>query len=48
MAVERVLTLRELNRALLARQLLLELPVELVLPTHGSPTDRPDLERALS
>jgi len=27
---------------------LLELPVELVLPTHGSPTDRPDLERALS
>jgi glyoxylase-like metal-dependent hydrolase (beta-lactamase superfamily II) len=27
---------------------LLELPVELVLPTHGAPTDRADLERALS
>ena len=27
---------------------LLELPVELVLPTHGAPTDRPALERALS
>ena len=27
---------------------LLELPVELVLPTHGSPTDRAALERALS
>jgi glyoxylase-like metal-dependent hydrolase (beta-lactamase superfamily II) len=27
---------------------LLELPVELVLPTHGSPTDRAGLERALS
>jgi glyoxylase-like metal-dependent hydrolase (beta-lactamase superfamily II) len=26
---------------------LLELPVELVLATHGSPTDRPALERAL-
>jgi glyoxylase-like metal-dependent hydrolase (beta-lactamase superfamily II) len=33
--------LRELRR-------LLELPVELVLPTHGSPTGRADLERALS
>jgi glyoxylase-like metal-dependent hydrolase (beta-lactamase superfamily II) len=29
-------------------QPLLELPVELVLPTHGSPTDRAALERALS
>jgi glyoxylase-like metal-dependent hydrolase (beta-lactamase superfamily II) len=29
-------------------QPLLELPVELVLPTHGAPTDRPGLERALS
>jgi glyoxylase-like metal-dependent hydrolase (beta-lactamase superfamily II) len=27
---------------------LLELPVELVLPTHGSPTDRAALERSLS
>jgi len=27
---------------------LLELPVELVLPTHGGPTDRTALERALS
>jgi hypothetical protein len=27
---------------------LLELPVELVLPTHGQPTDRAALERALS
>jgi glyoxylase-like metal-dependent hydrolase (beta-lactamase superfamily II) len=27
---------------------LLELPVELVLPTHGKPTDRAALERALS
>ncbi len=27
---------------------LLELPVELVLPTHGTPTDRAALERALS
>jgi glyoxylase-like metal-dependent hydrolase (beta-lactamase superfamily II) len=27
---------------------LLELPVELVLPTHGAPTDRPALERALA
>ncbi len=26
---------------------LLELPVELVLPTHGAPADRPALERAL-
>ena len=29
-------------------QPLLELPVELVLPTHGPPTDRAALERALS
>jgi hypothetical protein len=27
---------------------LLELPVELVLPTHGGPTDRAALKRALS
>jgi len=27
---------------------LLELPVELVLPTHGPPTDRAALERALA
>jgi len=27
---------------------LLELPVEFVLPTHGAPTDRLDLERVLS
>jgi glyoxylase-like metal-dependent hydrolase (beta-lactamase superfamily II) len=27
---------------------LLELPVDFVLPTHGAPTDRPALERALS
>jgi glyoxylase-like metal-dependent hydrolase (beta-lactamase superfamily II) len=27
---------------------LLELPVELVLPTHGAPADRAGLERALS
>jgi glyoxylase-like metal-dependent hydrolase (beta-lactamase superfamily II) len=27
---------------------LLELPVELVLPTHGGPTDRAALERALT
>jgi len=27
---------------------LLELPVELVLPTHGAPTDRAALERALA
>jgi glyoxylase-like metal-dependent hydrolase (beta-lactamase superfamily II) len=27
---------------------LLELPVELVLPTHGAPTDRKGLERALA
>ena len=31
-----------------ALRLLLELPVELVLPTHGAPTDRAALERALS
>jgi glyoxylase-like metal-dependent hydrolase (beta-lactamase superfamily II) len=29
-------------------QPLLELPVELVLPTNGAPTDRAALERALS
>jgi glyoxylase-like metal-dependent hydrolase (beta-lactamase superfamily II) len=29
-------------------QQLLDLPVELVLPTHGAPTDRAALERALS
>jgi glyoxylase-like metal-dependent hydrolase (beta-lactamase superfamily II) len=29
-------------------QALLDLPVELVLPTHGAPTDRAALERALS
>jgi hypothetical protein len=29
-------------------QQLLELPVELVLPTHGEPTDRAALERALA
>jgi len=27
---------------------LLELPVEFVLPTHGAPTDRAALERALA
>ena len=27
---------------------LLELPVEIVLPTHGAPTDRAALERALT
>ena len=27
---------------------LLQLPVEIVLPTHGAPTDRAALERALS
>jgi hypothetical protein len=26
----------------------LELPVEIVLPTHGAPTDRAALERALT
>jgi glyoxylase-like metal-dependent hydrolase (beta-lactamase superfamily II) len=31
-----------------ALQQLLELPVELVLPTHGAPTDRTALEHALS
>jgi len=29
-------------------QPLLDLPVELVLPTHGAPADRAALERALS
>jgi glyoxylase-like metal-dependent hydrolase (beta-lactamase superfamily II) len=33
---------------LAAMQPLLELPVELVLPTHGEPTDRAALERALA
>jgi glyoxylase-like metal-dependent hydrolase (beta-lactamase superfamily II) len=36
------------EQALEALQPLLELPVELVLPTHGAPTDRAALERALS
>jgi glyoxylase-like metal-dependent hydrolase (beta-lactamase superfamily II) len=31
-----------------ALQPLLALPVEIVLPTHGAPTDRATLERALS
>jgi glyoxylase-like metal-dependent hydrolase (beta-lactamase superfamily II) len=31
-----------------ALQPLLALPVEIVLPTHGAPTDRAALERALS
>jgi glyoxylase-like metal-dependent hydrolase (beta-lactamase superfamily II) len=31
-----------------ARRPVLELPVELVLPTHGAPTDRAALERALA
>jgi hypothetical protein len=33
---------------LAAMQPLLELPVEVVLPTHGEPTDRAALERALA
>jgi glyoxylase-like metal-dependent hydrolase (beta-lactamase superfamily II) len=36
------------EQALEAQRPLLELPVELVLPTHGPPTDRAALERALS
>jgi glyoxylase-like metal-dependent hydrolase (beta-lactamase superfamily II) len=36
------------ERILEALRPLLELPVELVLPTHGAPTDRAALERALS
>ena len=36
------------EQALAALRPLLELPVELVLPTHGAPTDRAALERALS
>jgi glyoxylase-like metal-dependent hydrolase (beta-lactamase superfamily II) len=36
------------DQVVAALQPLLELPVELVLPTHGEPTDRADLERALS
>jgi glyoxylase-like metal-dependent hydrolase (beta-lactamase superfamily II) len=35
------------ERILAALRPLLELPVELVLPTHGAPTDRAALERAL-
>jgi glyoxylase-like metal-dependent hydrolase (beta-lactamase superfamily II) len=37
-----------LERVLEALRPLLELPVELVLPAHGAPTDRAALERALS
>ena len=36
------------EQILASLQPLLELPVELVLPTHGAPTDRAALERALS
>jgi glyoxylase-like metal-dependent hydrolase (beta-lactamase superfamily II) len=36
------------DELLASLQPLLELPVELVLPTHGSPTDRAALERALA
>ena len=36
------------EQGLEAVQPLLELPVELVLPTHGRPTDRAALERALA
>ncbi|MDP8910994.1 MAG: MBL fold metallo-hydrolase [Actinomycetota bacterium] len=36
------------DQAVEALRPLLELPVELVLPTHGRPTDRAALERALS
>jgi glyoxylase-like metal-dependent hydrolase (beta-lactamase superfamily II) len=36
------------DQVLEAMRPLLELPVELVLPTHGDPTDRAALERALS
>ena len=36
------------EQALEALRPLLELPVKLVLPTHGAPTDRAALERALS
>ena len=36
------------EQAVEALRPLLELPVELVLPTHGAPTDRAALERALS
>ena len=35
------------DQLLEAMQALLDLPVELVLPTHGEPTDRAALERAL-
>jgi glyoxylase-like metal-dependent hydrolase (beta-lactamase superfamily II) len=36
------------EQVLVALKPLLELPVELVLPTHGPPTDRAALERALA
>jgi glyoxylase-like metal-dependent hydrolase (beta-lactamase superfamily II) len=36
------------EQAVEALRPLLELPVELILPTHGAPTDRAALERALS
>jgi glyoxylase-like metal-dependent hydrolase (beta-lactamase superfamily II) len=36
------------DEILASLQPLLELPVELVLPTHGAPTDRAALERALA
>jgi hypothetical protein len=36
------------EQILAALRPLLELPVELVLPTHGTPTDRAALERALA
>jgi len=36
------------EQVLEAMQPLLELPVELVLPTHGPPTERAALERALA
>ena len=36
------------EQVLEAMRPLLELPVELVLPTHGPPTDRAALERALA
>ena len=36
------------ERILAGLQALLELPVELILPTHGAPADRAALERALA
>ncbi len=36
------------KQAVEALRPLLDLPVELVLPTHGPPTDRAALERAIS